>query len=438
MIGASTDQLKTGYVILRNLINGGFRGSIYPVNPKASEILGLKTYKSVDEIPNQIDLAIIAVAARNVISAIDDCIRAKVGGIVIISAGFRETGQIGTELEEEISERVKSSGIRTIGPNSAGIVNSSVNMCATIEGTPMKGPVALLSQSGALGGATFGWAEDVGLGFSKFASIGNMCDVNFNDLLEYLAQDPETKVITMYVESIGDGSRFVSVAKNVSLVKPILAYKVGRTGAGQRATLSHTGSLATSDNIYDGAFRQAKIIRVYDAEELLDYAYALTHQPLPKGGRVGILTDAGGPGVAATDACTLSGLEVPELPDSIQTKLKQILPPFASTKNPVDMTFSLNSKLYQDCIDLILSENAVDALIITITSHLEVQQELANTIVASFGSGGKPFLVSWTASRAADPARGILRRRGIPVYSTPEKTARALACLARYSRSVHE
>ena len=438
VIGASMDPLKPGYVILRNLISGGFKGSVYPVNPKASEIFDLKAYPKLSDIPNDIDLAVIAVAASNVSSALDDCIRKKVAGIVIISAGFRETGQAGAEAEEHMSERAKKSGIRIVGPNSAGILNASANMYATIEGTPAKGSVAFLSQSGAFGGAIFGWAQDLCLGFSKFVSLGNMCDINFSDLLEYLAQDLETKAIAMYVESIADGKRFISIAKGVSLTKPIVVYKVGRTEAGRKAALSHTGSLATSDRIYDGAFRQAKAIRVYDVEELLDYAFVLTHQPLPKGGRVGILTDAGGPGVAAADACILSGLEIPEIPQSIQVKLKQFLPAFASTKNPVDMTFSLDPNTYRNCIDLIASEDTIDGLIITITSHLGVQEELANTIVKSFVTGRKPLLVSWTTSRMADSARGILRRSGVPVYSTPENAARAMACLDTYSRSVRE
>jgi len=433
VVGASSNKLRPGYEIIKNLIKGGFAGSIFPVNPNAPEILGLKAYRSVNEITNKIDLAIIAVPAANVSPTIDECVKKKIQAIVIISAGFGEIGDIGTTAEKEFSERAAKYGIRIVGPNSAGIVASSSNLYATIEGIPPKGPVAFLSQSGAFGGAIFGWAQDLCLGFSKFVSLGNMCDVNFNDLLAYLAEDEDTKVVVMYVEGIKEGRRFISVARRVSAHKPIVAYKVGRTEAGRKAAISHTGAMTTSDRIYDAAFRQAGVIRAYDVEELLEYACVLTSQPLPKGGRVGILTDAGGPGVAAADACNVLGLEVPEISSPTQTELRRFLPSFASTRNPVDMTFTPDPQTYQTCIDLLLREAVIDGLIVTITSHVEVQEELANTIVRSSSKHEKPLLVSWTSGKMVDFAREILRRNGTPVYPTPDRAARAMACQVKYS-----
>lgn len=438
VIGASRDPVKTGYIIVQNLINGGFKGSIYPINPKATEILGLNVYSSIKDIPNGIDLAVIVIPASRVLLAIEDCIKKRVKGAIIISAGFREAGPIGAKVEREIAEMTRRRGLRIIGPNSAGIINASSSMYATIEGRPPKGSTAFISQSGAFGGGIFKWAEDLCLGFSKFVSIGNMCDLNFSDFLEYLAQDPETKVIAMYIENINDGRRFISTAKKVSAIKPLIAYKVGRTEAGVRAVASHTGSMAGSDNIYNVAFKQAKVIRVNDAEELLDYAFVLIHQPLPKGRRVGILTDAGGPGVAAADACSLFKLIVPQLPKSTQTMLKQFLPAFASTTNPVDMTFTLDPAIYQACTDLLVNEETVDGIIITITSHLEVQEQLAHTIIKSFTRSEKPILVSWTSGKKVDRAKEILRKNGIPVYPTPEKAARAMACLVMYLDLLHQ
>jgi len=319
VIGASSKKGKIGYEILRNMVDGQFGGAIYPVNPHEEVILGLNVYRSISDVPDAVDTCIITVPPEVVPQVLLECGRKKVKGAVIISAGFSEIGNL--ELEKQVLESALKGGVRVIGPNCAGIINTEKRLYATIESRIAPGSIAFITQSGALGGAVLAWAREQRMGFSKFVSYGNRSDVDEAELLEYLSEDRQTRVIAVYIEGLRDGRRFIQVAKRVSMAKPILAIKSGYSSEGSRATLSHTGAMAGSDKIYDGAFRQAGIIRAEDVDDLLDMAKALSCQPPSRGDRIGVVTNSGGPGVMMVDALARLGLKAPESSAESRDKL---------------------------------------------------------------------------------------------------------------------
>jgi len=436
IVGASRRRDTLGWVLIHNLVRAGFEGTLYPVNPKASSIHSLRCYPSLAAIPEPIDLAVILVPRDAVAGVIDECIALGVRGIVVITAGFSETGAEGRALEEELSARVRAAGGRLVGPNCMGVFNTAadVRLDATFSPTPpLPGAIGFVSQSGALGVAVLNIAAGLGLGLSQFVSVGNTADVSANDLLEYWEDDPGTRVICMYLESFSDPKRFVEIARRVSRKKPIVLVKSGRTAAGARAASSHTGALASSDSTVSAFLDQCGVLRAETMDELFDIARAFERSRPPRGRRVGILTNAGGPGILATDACVQYGLEVPPLAAATREALGSFLPTVASIDNPVDMIASATAEQYALSLGALLADPALDAVLaINVNPPLGDPHEMLGRIAEVARTHEKPvFAVMMTRDEFHAEIRD---RPGLPpVYAFPETAARALARLDRKS-----
>lgn len=431
VIGAGRARGKIGSEILHNVIASGFRGLIHPVHPTASTIEGLRCYPSVTEIPAPVDLAVIAVPADQVLHVVDECISKGVRGICVITAGFGETSAAGRELEDRLVEKVRAAGCRLIGPNCMGLLNTAVGLNATFSPVyPPAGGVAMSTQSGALGLAILDYARRLNIGISSFVSVGNKADVSGNDLLQYWAEDPRTSVILLYLESFGNPRKFSEIARRVGRTKPIVAVKAGRSRSGARAASSHTGALAASDTVVDALFRQSGVIRTETLEELFDVAALTANQPLPRGRRVAILTNAGGPGILAADACERHGLEIATLAESTRIALRAFLPTSASVGNPVDMLASAPAEHYRHAAELLLADDAVDSLLVIFIPPLVTEPDAVARAVAdaSRDAGQKPVLGVFMRAEGAPPALAP-----IPCYAFPESAAIALARVAEYA-----
>jgi acetyl coenzyme A synthetase (ADP forming)-like protein len=384
VVGASRERGKIGAEILHNLIDGDFTGRLVAIHPSASSVQGVAAYPRVTAVPEAVDLAVITVPCAHVSDVVDDCIVQGVSALVIISAGFGETGPAGRALEREILEKVRRAGIRMIGPNCMGIINTNpdVRLNATFSPvTPIEGRVAFSTQSGALGLAILDYVQQLHLGISTFVSVGNKADVSGNDLIQYWADDPRTDVILLYLESFGNPRRFAQIARRVARKKPIVAVKSGRSRAGARAASSHTGALATSDSVVDALFRQAGIIRTTTLEELFDAATLLAHQPLPAGARVAILSNAGGPAILAADACEAQGLVLSSFSDATAVELRRFLPSAASIGNPVDMLASATAEHYGRAMSVLLADANVDSVLAIYIPPLVTQpHEVARSV----------------------------------------------------------
>jgi acetyl coenzyme A synthetase (ADP forming)-like protein len=434
VVGANRERGKIGSEILQNLRDAGFTGRIVPVHPSAAEIGGLPAFERVQEIDGPVDLAIVVVPAAQVLAAVDDCIAKHVRAICVISAGFGECDAEGRLREAALLERVRDAGCRLIGPNCMGLLNTdpAVRLNATFSPVyPPSGNVAMSTQSGALGLAILDYARRLRIGISSFVSVGNKADVSGNDLIQYWADDPRTDVILLYLESFGNPRKFSEIARRVARTKPIVAVKAGRSVAGSRAAASHTGALASSDAVVDALFRQAGVIRTQRLEEMFDVAALLSQQPLPAGARVAILTNAGGPGILAADACEANGLELPALSDSTRTELRSFLPAAASVANPVDMLASAPPEHYQRALAAILRDDQVDSVIVIFIPPLVTQPDAVAAAIAGAGRdrGSKPILGVFMRSAGAPAALG-----GIPSYAFPESAAVALARVTAYGR----
>ena len=432
VIGAGRRRGQIGAEVFHNLVSDGFQGVVYPVNESARVVGSVRAYPRITDIPDDIDLAIIVVPASRVEGAVDDCIAKGVRGLVIITAGFGETGSEGRTREAAILDKVRRAGVRLIGPNCMGIINTDPEV--RLNGTfspvyPPAGRVAMSTQSGALGLAILDYARDLNIGISTFVSVGNKADVSGNDLIQYWAEDPRTDVILLYLESFGNPRNFGRIAKRIARNKPIAVVKSGRSGAGQRAASSHTGALASTDRAVDALFRQAGIIRTDTLEELFDVANLLAHQPVPSGRRVAILTNAGGPGILAADACEADGLELPILGDGTVAELRAFLPPAASVANPVDMIASATAEQYVRAMRALLADERVDALIVIFIPPLITKaDEVAAAIVeGAAGADGKPVIANFMCAKGAPK---ILA--SIPSYAFPEAAAKALAKVTGY------
>lgn len=442
VIGASRNPTHIGYRLLEALATNQYRGSIYPVNPKATEIAGIRTYPSVPAISGPVDLAVIAVPRDSVLSVVDDCATKGVRACVIITAGFAEVGPEGAALQHQLVEKVRQHGMRMIGPNCFGLLNTDPNVRLNATFTslfPLPGRASMSSQSGAIGIATLAGARRVHLGVSSFVSVGNKADVSTNDLLQYWEEDPATDVILLYVESFGNPRRFARIARRVNRSKPIIAVKAGRSQAGRRAAGSHTAALAASDVAVDALFRQAGVTRVETLDEMLALAAGLAAQPLPSGRRVGIVTNAGGPAILCTDACEAEGLAVPKLSDQIKTKLAAFLPLTAALNNPVDLIASATPDQYAKAIETLLAAKEIDALIILYMSVTlsdtggiaeGIQTGIANGRKTTAGT--KPVLIGWMAEGDMDRVFS-LPGETIPAYSLPERPAFVLGKAAAYA-----
>ncbi len=438
VIGASRDPASIGGRLFANLLNGDFTGPVYPVNPGTNVVRSVRAYPSITAIPDPVDLAFIVVPARHVIDVARECVAKGVRGIVVISAGFGETGPDGRAREEELLEVVRTGGLRMVGPNCMGVLNT--DPAVSMDGqfgplSPPRGNVAMSSQSGALGIAILDYAAQLNIGISSFVSVGNKADVSGNDLLLYWEDDPSTDVILLYLESFGNPRRFSRVARRIGRAKPIVAVKSGRTSAGARAASSHTGSLASLDVAVDAVFHQAGVIRTETLGQLFDVTALLANQPLPRGRRVGIVTNAGGPAILAVDALVSRGLDVVELSPDLQAALRSHLAPAAAVGNPVDMIAAAGPDEYAACLDLLLGSDELDAVIaIFVPPTVEGAEAVADAIRGAGAAhhGHKTFLSVYMSSRGAPDELASGDRR-VPSYPFPEQAARALVKAVEYA-----
>lgn len=433
VIGAGRTRGAIGAEIFHNLITAGFRGPLYPVNSHAAMVEGIPAYRCLLDVPGDIDLAVIAVPSESVETAVDECITKKVAAVVVISAGFSETGVEGRAREIRLRDKLRRAGARLVGPNCMGALNTDPAMPLNATFSPVfppAGPIAFSSQSGALGLAVLENAKRLNLGLSSFVSVGNKADVSTNDLIEYWEQDPRTSVILMYVESFGNPRRFAEITRRVGRDKPIVAMKAGRSCSGARAASSHTGALAANDDMVDALFRDSGVIRTGTVEEMFETAALLAHQPLPAGPRVAILTNAGGPGILAADACEAHGLTLGALAPATREALRAFLPSAASLSNPVDMIATASAADYRRAIPLLLQDPGIDSLLtIFIPPIVTSAREVAEAIAETTRGAGKPVLATFFgASGVPDIIAPV------PCYTFPESAARALAHAVKYSR----
>jgi len=439
VVGATNRPGSVGLAVFRNILSAGFQGVLYPVNPKAKSVWSVKAYPRLADIPDEVDLAVIIVPAEVVYSILEEAGKKQVKGAIVISAGFKEVGGHGVELENCVKEVVGKYDIRLVGPNCLGVINNNENVCMNASFAtkmPKAGNIAFISQSGALCTAVLDYAEGRDIGFSKFVSFGNKADINEVDLLHYLKDDPDTDVILMYLEDIAHGRAFLETAREITWQahKPMLAIKSGRSAEGARAAASHTGSLAGSDNAYDALFHQSGILRVEGVDELFNRALAFAKQPIPKGNRIAIVTNAGGPGIMATDAAIRHNLKMATLSEETKQKLKQELPPTASIQNPVDVIGDATHERYEDAIRHVLMDENVDGAIVILTPQAMTDVLKTAEIVPHVMKGiNKPVLCSFMG--IVDVSRGIqyLEKHGIPNYAFPEAAVRSMASMAFYA-----
>jgi len=440
VIGASRREGTIGHEVLRNLLMGGFEGTVYPVNPGAEHVLGVHAYPTVADIPEKVDLGVVVVPAPFVVGAVEACGQAAVDAVVVISAGFAETGDEGRAREAELLTTVRRYGMRMVGPNCMGVANTSpeVRMNATFAPTPPRpGRVGLLSQSGAVGISLLERAARLGLGISTFVSGGNKADVSGNDMLQFWESDGATDVVLLYLESFGNPRKFARIARRVARSKPIVAVKSGRTAAGARAAQSHTGAAAAPDVASDALFRQAGVIRVSTMSEMFDVALVLANQPVPAGDRVVIVGNSGGPGIMAADACAEAGLALAELAPSTVEALRRFLPAEASMGNPVDLIAAATPEQYRQAIDVLLSDDGVDGAVVIFTPPLVTRpDDVAQAVVAAASAHkDKPvvaaFLTAATDSGVLGGGEGLPQ---VPVFPFPEQAVRALGHAAGRAR----
>ncbi|MHA1399538.1 MAG: acetate--CoA ligase alpha subunit [Candidatus Heimdallarchaeaceae archaeon] len=444
IIGASSDEKKVGYAALRNMIDCGFKGKLFAVNPKAErynyEILGVKCYKTASEIPEKIDLAVICIPARFIPATIEELGEKGVPYVAVITAGFKETGKEGEKLERQIVEIVRKYNMRMVGPNILGLIDTITPMNASFaDQTPIKGDIAFISQSGALLTGILDWSRAEGIGFSSFISIGNKADLDATDFIEALGEDDHTKAILAYLESINRGEEFIRVCSEVTRKKPVLVIKSGRSQAGAKAASSHTGSMAGADTTYDVAFEKCGVIRADNSEELFDMAFAFSCMPIPKGNRVIIITNAGGPGILATDAAERSGLELAEISAEFKQKLREFLPPASSFGNPIDALGTAQGEDYGKIIELACQESNIDGIIVILTPQAMTEgQETAERIVEMHNKyPEKPIVAIFIGGENLGPSMYYLKKHNIPTFNLPERGVEAMAALAKYSKIKH-
>ena len=463
MIGASGTPIKWGFIVLLNILKEGFKGSVYPVNPKLKTILGAPCYPSLQAIPGPVDLVIITTPASTVSALIDECGRKGVDNVVVITSGFSETGPEGTRMEQEIVAKVRGYGMNLVGPNTMGLFSAGSNLHALMPPVvPLHGGLSMFSQSGNVGVQMLYWGNNKGIGFEKFVSSGNEGDLKGEDYLSYFAEDKDTKVVLAYLEGLDPDSELYRVARQVCRKKPVLIFKGGRTQTGGKAAASHSGAMAVSSRILRAAFRQAGIIELEDSQGLIDCAKAFSASPIPRGNRVGILTRGGGWGVITADSCEENGLVVPKLSDKIIERLNEILPPYWSHGNPVDMAAVITSDPYLKCMEILADWDEVDSVIalggsiqsaMDFNTTVEGPKELKETLAFA-----REFAKEYTAQDdvVLEETRRLVEKTGKPIivvtlgdydnhksdlmdhrvvsYPTPERAVRALKRMVDYRR----
>jgi acetyltransferase len=439
VIGATEKTGSVGRSILWNLISSPFGGTVYPVNAKRGSVLGIKAYPAIGKIPGPVDLAVIITPANTVAGLVRECGAHGVKGVVVISAGFRETGPAGAELERQVIAEARRAGIRLIGPNCLGVMCPITGLNATFAQTMAKpGNVGFLSQSGALCTAVLDWSLQEKVGFSAFMSTGAMADVNWGDLIDHLGSDPNTRSIVIYMESVVDARSFLSAAREVALQKPIIVIKAGRTAEGTKAASSHTGSLAGSDDVLDAAFKRCGVLRVDTIGEMFDMVEVLGRQPRPKGSKLLIVTNAGGPGVLATDALLTGGGSLAELSEETMQGLNEVLPPHWSHGNPVDVIGDADADRYAKSLEVAAKEKDADGLLVIMTPQgMTDPVRIAEGLKNYANMPGKPILASWMGGYEAAPGEAILNAAGIPTFPFPDSAVRAFLLMAKYNYNLN-
>lgn len=468
MIGASAAPRKWGFLIMLNILKAGYRGKFFPVNPKETSILGFPCYPDVASLPEPVDLAIITTPAHSVSVLIDECGRAKIPNIVLVTADFSETGAEGAKLEKEIATKAKGYGINLVGPNTMGIFSAGTNLHALMPMImPLHGGVSMFSQSGNVGVQMLDYGQQENVGFEKFVSSGNEAVLTIEDYLAFFADDPKTNVILGYIEGVDENSSLIKVAKRVTRKKPVLVMKGGRTATGGKAAASHSGALAGSTAIFRAAFRQAGVIEVSNSQELIDCAKAFSYYPLPKGKRIGIITRGGGWGVLAADACEENGLTVPQLSSELIEKMDKLLPKYWNRKNPIDLVATIAHDPLPECLEMLVKWEEVDAILalgagfraysFQYAEGIEGPQELHDSIrfmkelmtqslknpndtlvkiVELVKETGKPII---SVSIGSDYAhKKYSEQYGVVSYPTPERAVRVLRHMAEYSRYLQQ
>ena len=441
LVGASNSEGKIGYFYMKNLVDG-FKGKIYPVNPTEETIMGLKAYKSVKDVPEQIDLAIIVVPTKVVLDVINDCAQKGVKAALVTTSGFSEAGKEGKELEAKMMDVARKGKVKIVGPNSFGLRNCNIGLNATFafEGVLEGGDISFLTQSGGGGEAIYVQAKDTGLKFAKFIVCGNKSDLEDYEILEYFGDDKETKVICLFLESIKEGKKFFEEAKKVALKKPIVVSKIGRTEAAARAASSHTAALAGDFKACETAFKQSGAIYAGNTLELMDVVKGLDWQPLPKGNRVGIITASGGFGVELTDLCEEYGLKVPELSKDLQEKIKPHIPYYASPKNPVDMTpiWGEFAKVMKIIIEEFYRSSEIDIvvpiIVLRATRMKEVLESVRDVVINCQKEIKKPTYICWISLKDSLRNKEIFENARIPCYEWTERVARAASTIYGYSK----
>jgi acetyl coenzyme A synthetase (ADP forming)-like protein len=434
VIGASRDPTKLGYGLARNLIQSNYKGAVHFINPKGGTLFNQPIYASILDAPDPLDLAILLIPAPLIPAVLQECGQRGLKAVIIGSGGFRETGQQGAELEEQCLQIVRSLDIRLIGPNCIGLLDTHLPMDATFlpPPGPLPGDVAFISHSGAICAAVIDWARGHSFGLSRLVSLGNQADVNETDILDPVAKDPFTRALTLYLEGIQDGRRFVAEAKRITPQKPIIALKVGRFASGQRAVASHTGALAGQESAYNAAFRRAGVIRAETSEEMFDWARALAWCPPPRGRCIAVLTNAGGPGVTAADALESHKMCLSALSEHTRKALREILPAAASLQNPVDMLASASPDDYASCLQILLDDTSVDGVMVILPPPpIYTAGAVAKAIIPVIHSADKPVVVALMGERLIQEAVEHLRAAHVPEYRFPERAASALAVLAQ-------
>ena len=439
LIGVNNDPKSIGGITFRNLMESGFSGVIYPVDAKREAVLGIPCYPAVDRLPKKPDLAVIMSPAREVPDLIDQCGQAGIHGIIIMSAGFKETGVEGKTLEEELNQRVKKyKEMRVLGPNSMGVIVPGLNLNVSFaSSTPKKGHMAFISQSGALGAALLDWAAETNVGFSFFVSIGNAMDVTFGDLIDYFGQDINTYSIILYVETLGNARRFLSAARAFARKKPIIVYKSGRFPESAQAASSHTGAMATKDNVCDALLRRAGLARVYNMGNIFDFSDLVGRKKIPKGSGLAIITNAGGPGVMATDALITQGGKLVKLSDAVIQKLDKLLPAYWSHNNPVDVLGDASPSRVGKAVEIVLENEQINAVLVIITPQAMTKPEAtARALINIASKTSKLIMTSWMGGLNMHKSNNILNEAQLPVYATPEQAIQAYMTLVRYSRKL--
>jgi len=441
ILGASDVEGSVGYAVAANFVRGLFEGKAYLVNNHKAEILGVKAYPTIGAVPETVDLAIIATPAKTVCGVVEECGKAGVKGVVILSAGFKETGPAGKALEDEIIKVAKKFDIRIVGPNCLGIIRPATRLNGTfLSKVPKPGTVAFLSQSGALGSAILDTAIHENVGFSTFVSVGSMIDVDFGDLIDYFGSDPHTRSILMYVEGVTNARRFMSAARHFARTKPIVVVKAGRFRESAKAVASHTGSLSGEDAIYEAAFKRAGVVRVDEIADLFNAAEVLSTQPLPSGPRLAIITNAGGPGVMTTDALLARGGKVAELSPKTMERLNAALPAFWSHGNPIDLIGDAGPERYRAALEACLDDENVDGILILLTVQAMINPlSVAEAIVEVLQSKtyqNKTILASFMGKTRVGEANSYFAGHNIPTYDSPEEGVKTYMTMYQYRRNI--